>query len=101
MTAAHVSGWMLVEAEPGRRNRRPIDAAFLLLATIVLALTAVVASSAERDDEEVARALQTVLGWADSLWRLAFAGVLVLVIVVALGVLRQRRWLLARDLLVD
>jgi uncharacterized membrane protein YbhN (UPF0104 family)/tRNA A-37 threonylcarbamoyl transferase component Bud32 len=100
MTAARVSGSMLVEAEPGRSNRRPIDAAFLLLAAIVIALTAVVASSAERDDKELAQALQTVLGWADSLWGLAFAGVLVLVIVVALGVLLQRRWRLARDLLV-
>jgi uncharacterized membrane protein YbhN (UPF0104 family)/tRNA A-37 threonylcarbamoyl transferase component Bud32 len=92
--------WLLAESERGRRNRRPIDAAFLLLAAIVIGLTAVVASSAERADEDVAQALQTVLAWADSLWRLAFVGPLVLALVVALDVLLQQRWSLARDLLV-
>jgi uncharacterized membrane protein YbhN (UPF0104 family)/tRNA A-37 threonylcarbamoyl transferase component Bud32 len=91
---------LLAETEPGRRNRRPIDAAFLLLAAIVIVLTAVVASSAGRSDEDVAQALQSVLGWADSLWRLAFAGSLLLALVVAVDVLLQRRWRLARDLLI-
>ena len=112
MTAARASGdedavpsrsWslsLLAETEPGRRNRRLIDAASLLLAAIVIGLTAVVASSAKRRDEDVAQALQTVLAWADSLWRLAFVGPLLLAVVVALDVLLQRRWSLARDLLV-
>ena len=62
MTAARVSGdeeavpsrsWslsLLAVTEPGRRNRRLIDAALLLLAAIVIGLTAVVASSAKRRD---------------------------------------------------
>jgi glycosyltransferase 2 family protein len=91
---------LLAVTEPGRRNRRLIDAALLLLAAIVIGLTAVVASSAKRRDEDVAQALQTVLAWADSLWRLAFVGPLLLALIVALGVLLQRRWSLARDLLV-
>jgi H+/Cl- antiporter ClcA len=107
MTAARVNGdeeavrsrsWslcLLAETEPGRRNRRAIDAAFLLFAAIVIGLTAVVASSAERRDADIAHALQTVLGWADSLWRLAFVVLLLLALVVALDVLLQRRWSLA------
>ena len=95
MTAARASGdedavpsrsWslsLLAETEPGRRNRRLINAAFLLLAAIVIGLTAVVASSAERRDQDVAQALQTVLAWADSLWRLAFVGPLLLALVVS------------------
>jgi glycosyltransferase 2 family protein len=112
MTAARVNGdeeavrsrsWslcLLAETEPGRRNRRAIDAAVLLFAATVIGLTAVVASSAERRDADIAQALQTVLGWADSLWRLAFVVLLLLALVVALDVLLQRRWSLARDLLV-
>ena len=73
---------------------------FLLLAAIVLGLTAVVASSAESNDGEVAQALQTVLAWADSLWRISFVGLLVLALLVVLDVLLERRWSLARDLLV-
>ena len=91
---------LLIETELGRRNRRTVDAAFLLLAAIVIGLTAVVASSAERHDQDVAQALQTVLAWADSLWRLAFVGFLVLALVVVLDVVFERRWVLARDLLV-
>jgi uncharacterized protein (TIRG00374 family) len=112
MTAARTSGdeeavssrsWsisLLAETEPGRRNRRLIDAAFVALAAIVIVLTAVVASSAERRDEDVAEALQTVLAWADSLWRLVFVGANLLALVVVLDALLQRRWSLARDLLV-
>jgi glycosyltransferase 2 family protein len=91
---------LLAETELGRRNRRTVDAAFLLLAAIVIGLTAVAASSAERQDEDVAQALQTVLGWADSLWRLAFVGLLVLALVVVLDVVLERRWIVARDLVV-
>ena len=91
---------LLAASEPGRRNRRTIDAFFLLVAAIVIGLTAVVASSAENQDDEVAEALQTVFGWADSLWRIAFVGLLVLALVVVLDVLLRRRWSLARDLLV-
>ncbi len=90
---------LLVETEPGRRNRRTIDAAFLLLAAIVIGLTAVVASSAERQDENVAQGLRTVLAWADSVWRFFFVGLLVAALVVVLDVLLDRRWVLARDLL--
>jgi uncharacterized membrane protein YbhN (UPF0104 family)/tRNA A-37 threonylcarbamoyl transferase component Bud32 len=91
---------LLTETELGRRNRRTVDAAFLLLAAIVIGLTAVVASSAESQDQDVAQALQTVLAWGDSLWRLAFVGVLVLALVVVLDVILERRWIVARDLLV-
>jgi glycosyltransferase 2 family protein len=91
---------LLAETEPGRKNRRTLDAAFLLLAAIMIALTAVVASSAERQDEDMGQALQTVLTWADSVWRITFVGLLVLALAVVLGVLLKRRWVLARDLVV-
>ena len=91
---------LLAEAELGRRNRRTGDAAVLVTAAIVVVLTAVVASSAEAQDESVARALQTVFGWAESLWRLAFDGFLALALVVVADVVLERRWLIARDLLI-
>jgi uncharacterized membrane protein YbhN (UPF0104 family)/tRNA A-37 threonylcarbamoyl transferase component Bud32 len=91
---------LLAETELGRRNRRTVDAAFLLLAAVVIGLTAVVASSAERQDEDVAQALHTVFAWADSLWRIAFVGLLVLALVVVLDVILERRWTLGRDVLI-
>jgi hypothetical protein len=92
---------LLAEIEPGRRNRRTIDAVFLLFAAVVIGLTAVAASSAERHDERVAEAFQTIFAWAESLWRVAFVGLLGLALVVVLDVLLlRRRWALARDVLV-
>ena len=91
---------LLTQMEPGRRNRRTADAGFLLVAGIVIGLSAVIASSASEDDTEVAEALITVLGWAEPLWRVAFVGVLTLALVLVVDVLLRRRWDLARDLLV-
>jgi glycosyltransferase 2 family protein len=91
---------LLAETEPGRRNRRTIDAVFLLFAAVVIGLTAVAASSAERHDERLAEAFQTILAWADSLWRVAFVGLLGLALVVVLELLLRRRWSLARDVVV-
>ena len=91
---------MLTATEPGRRNRRTIDAVFLVFAATVAGLTAVVARSAAKQEADVAQALITVFGWADSLWRVAFVGLLVLALVGTLEVLLRRRWTLARDLLV-
>jgi uncharacterized membrane protein YbhN (UPF0104 family)/tRNA A-37 threonylcarbamoyl transferase component Bud32 len=90
---------LLVAMEPGRRNRLTIDALAVFAAAIVLGLTALAAASAERHDHNVADALETVLGWADSLWRIAFVGYLALALGVLLDVLAHRRWRLARDLL--
>ena len=90
---------LLTETEAGRRNRRTIDSVFLALAGIVIGLSAVIASSAPEDDEDVAQALITILGWADPLWRAVFIGVLVLAAVIVVDVLLRRRWDLARDLL--
>ncbi len=98
-TVAHADASLLAATEPGRRNRRTVDAIFLVVAAFVTGLTAVVARSAAEHDAEVAQALQTVLGWADSLWRVAFVGLLGLALVVVLDVLAHRRWSLARDLL--
>jgi len=90
----------LTETEPGRRNRRTIDSLFLLVAAIVIGLSAVIAASAPGQDRDVAHALTTVLGWAGALWRTAFFGVLALAIVLVVDVLLRRRWDLVRDLLV-
>ncbi|MGN6429289.1 MAG: lysylphosphatidylglycerol synthase domain-containing protein [Gaiellaceae bacterium] len=91
---------LLTETEPGRRNRRTIDSALLLLAAIVIGLSAVISSSAEAQDRNVAQALTTVLGWAGALWRAAFLGVLGLAVVLVVDVLLRRRWDLVRDVLV-
>ncbi len=92
---------LLTATEPGRRNRRTIDSVFLAIAAVVLGLSAVIASSAPRDDEDVAEALNTILGWADPFWRGAFIGALVLAAVIVGDVLLRRRWDLARDLVVS
>jgi glycosyltransferase 2 family protein len=91
---------LLTPAETGRRNRRTIEGALLGAAAIVVGLTAVVARSAPGHDEDVGRALTTVLGWAEALWRVGFVGLLGLALVIVVGVLIRRRWDLVRDLLV-
>jgi uncharacterized membrane protein YbhN (UPF0104 family)/tRNA A-37 threonylcarbamoyl transferase component Bud32 len=72
----------------------------LLAAAIVLGLSAVIASSASQQDEDVANALTTVLGWAGGFWRTVFVLLLGLALVIVADVLLRRRWDLARDLLV-
>jgi uncharacterized membrane protein YbhN (UPF0104 family)/tRNA A-37 threonylcarbamoyl transferase component Bud32 len=90
---------LLTAAEPGRRNRRTIDAVILAAGAIVTGLAAVIASSASAQDADVAQALVTVLGWAEVLWRFVFVSALALALVVVVDVLLRRRWLLARDLI--
>jgi len=97
------SAWsvrLLVETEPGRRNRRTIDSVVLATASVVVGLTAVIASSASERDEEVAQALTTVFGWAGGFWRTVFVLTLGLALAIVVDVLLRRRWDLARDLLV-
>src|SRR5262249_50676648 len=91
---------LLTETEPGRRNRRTIDSALLLFAAVVIGLSAVISSSAEAQDRDVAQALTTVFGWAGALWRAVFFGVLGLAAVLVVDVLLRRRWDLVRDVLV-
>jgi uncharacterized membrane protein YbhN (UPF0104 family)/tRNA A-37 threonylcarbamoyl transferase component Bud32 len=91
---------LLTESEPGRRNRRTIDSILLLVAAVVIGLSAVIASSAEAQDRDVAQALTTVFGWAGALWRATFFGVLGLAVVLVLDILLRRRWDLVRDVLV-
>ena len=97
MTAEALRVTLLTSAEPGRRNRRTIDAVLVALAAVVAGLTAVVARSAEGTDVSVARALTTVLGWAGPLWRTALVALLALAVVLALEVIVRRRWDLLRD----
>jgi uncharacterized membrane protein YbhN (UPF0104 family)/tRNA A-37 threonylcarbamoyl transferase component Bud32 len=91
---------LLAEAEPGRRNRRTIDAVLLALGAFVLGLAAVIAKSSPSEDKSVGQALVTVLGWAPALWRTALLGALVLAVAVVVDVFVRRRWDLARDLAV-
>jgi glycosyltransferase 2 family protein len=91
---------LLIDTEPGQRNRRTADAVFLLIAAIAIGLTATVASSTPDIDTAVAHALMTLFGWADALWRVVFAALLILALVVIVEVLLRRHWRLARDLLV-
>jgi uncharacterized membrane protein YbhN (UPF0104 family)/tRNA A-37 threonylcarbamoyl transferase component Bud32 len=89
-----------VPAEPGRRNRRTIDAVLVLATAILTALLAVVARSAPEVDEEIGDAVATVLGWAPGVWRAALLGGMALAFVVVLDALIRKRWLLVRDVLI-
>jgi uncharacterized membrane protein YbhN (UPF0104 family)/tRNA A-37 threonylcarbamoyl transferase component Bud32 len=91
---------LLSPTEPGRRNRRTVDAVFLVLGAIVAGLTAVVASSAPGTDADIAQAVATVLGWAGGLWRTVFVGLLALALVVVVDTVARRRFDLTRDVLV-
>ena len=91
---------LLTAAEPGRRHRRTIDAAGLIVGALLVGLAAVVAASAASVDEETAQALVTVLGWAETLWRVAFVAAPVLALVIVVDVFVRRRWGLARDVLI-
>ena len=90
---------LLMEDEPGRRNRRTIDGVLITAAALLTGLAAVVARSAPDVDEEVGSAVVTVLGWAPAVWRIAVLGALGVAAVVAVDVVVRRRWTLARDLL--
>jgi uncharacterized membrane protein YbhN (UPF0104 family)/tRNA A-37 threonylcarbamoyl transferase component Bud32 len=91
---------LLTPVEPGRRNRRTIDAVLLAVGALLLALASELAASAPATDQDVADALTTVLGWAGPVWRSGFLAVLVLAVAIIVDIARQRRWDLARDLLV-
>jgi glycosyltransferase 2 family protein len=91
---------LLAPTAPGLRNRRTVDSVFLLLAAVVLGLSAGIASAAPRQERDVDEALRTVFGWAGGFWGAAFVCALVLALMVVADVLLRRRWDLARDLLV-
>ena len=90
---------LLTPAEPGRRNRRTIDATFLVLASLGTGLAAVAARSARDIDVELADAIASLLGWAPNFWRAAFVVTLAFAALIVGDVLVRRRWSLARDLL--
>jgi uncharacterized membrane protein YbhN (UPF0104 family)/tRNA A-37 threonylcarbamoyl transferase component Bud32 len=91
---------LLTPVEPGRRNRRTIDAVLLAVGALLVGLASELAASAPGTDLDVADALTTVLGWAGAVWRSGFLAVLVLAVAILIEIARQRRWDLARDLLV-
>ena len=76
---------LLTSSEPGRRNRRTIDAVLLALGAVLVGLGAVIAESAAADDEDVGQALVTVLGWAPAVWRAALVGAIVLALAIVGG----------------
>jgi uncharacterized membrane protein YbhN (UPF0104 family)/tRNA A-37 threonylcarbamoyl transferase component Bud32 len=84
-------------AEPGRRNRRTADGVLVAAAAVLTGLATVVANAAPEVDRDVARGLDTLLGWAPYFWRVVFVGALALAVAIAADVLIRRRWLLARD----
>jgi glycosyltransferase 2 family protein len=90
---------LLAAVEPGRRNRRTIDAVALALGALLTGSAAVLASEAPGWDRDIAEALDTLLGWADGLWRAAFIGAFVLAVLIAAAIVVRRRWALGRDVL--
>jgi uncharacterized membrane protein YbhN (UPF0104 family)/tRNA A-37 threonylcarbamoyl transferase component Bud32 len=91
---------MLTAAEPGRRNRRTVDGVLAAATAVLAGLAAVVARSAPAVDEDIGRAVGTVLGWAPGLWRVALLGSLALALIIVADALVRKRWLLARDVLI-
>src|SRR5262249_26953261 len=91
---------LLAATAPGLRNRRTIDSVFLLLAAVVLGLSAAIASATPRQEHHVDDRLSWVVGWAGGFWDAAFVCALLLALSVVVDVLLRRRWDLARDLLV-
>ena len=89
---------LLTAAEPGRRNRRTIDAAFLIIASVGIGLAATVARLAPDVDADIARAFATVFGWAPNVWRAAFVFTLAFALLIIGDAIFRRRWILVRDL---
>jgi uncharacterized protein (TIRG00374 family) len=83
--------------ERGRRNRRSIDAVFLVVAATVCGLVAAAASQAPAQDERVAKNVIAVLGWAEPLWRTAFVLLFALAATVLVGLVVRRRRFIGRD----
>jgi glycosyltransferase 2 family protein len=90
---------LLTPAEPGRRNRRTIDATFLLVASLVTGLAAVVARLAPDVDAELADALAPLFGWAPNVWRAAYVLALAFALLIFGAVVLRRHWMLTRDVL--
>jgi uncharacterized membrane protein YbhN (UPF0104 family)/tRNA A-37 threonylcarbamoyl transferase component Bud32 len=89
---------LLTVEEAGRRNRRTIDGVLIGAGAIVLGLAAVAAANAPAQDEQVARAIVTVFGWADATWRTIFVATIGFALLVVVDVFWRRRFRLARDL---
>src|SRR5215469_16894179 len=99
---AGIRSWrvgVLIQTEPGRRNRRTIDSVLLFWAAIVIGLSAAVAASAPGHDRSVQQALTTVLGWAGPLWRAAFFALIASAALIVVDIVLERRWDVARDVL--
>jgi glycosyltransferase 2 family protein len=90
---------LLLPEEPGRRNRRPLDATLLFLASVATGLAAAVARMAPEVDSDVGDALDVVLGWAPYTWRIAFALVVALAALILGDIVLRGRLLLARDVI--
>ena len=88
---------LLTRAEAGRRNRRAVDATFLVLASVATGLAAVASRLAHDVDSDVAAALASLLGWAPNFWRTTFVLALAYAALIVAVVLFRHRWLLARD----
>jgi glycosyltransferase 2 family protein len=91
---------LLVTAEPGRRNRRTIDAVLLIVLAFGAGLTAVIAASTPSADARVAGSMSELLGWAAGFWRTVFVATLIYAGVIIADVVWHRRWALARDIVV-
>jgi uncharacterized membrane protein YbhN (UPF0104 family)/tRNA A-37 threonylcarbamoyl transferase component Bud32 len=90
---------VLVAAEPGRRNRRTIDAVLLVALSLLTGLTAVIATSTPSADARVASAMSELLGWAAGFWRTVFAATLIFAGAIVADVVWRRRWALALDII--
>ncbi|HEX4520400.1 MAG TPA: lysylphosphatidylglycerol synthase domain-containing protein [Gaiellaceae bacterium] len=89
---------LLTVEEAGRRNRRTIDGVLIAFGALVLGLAAVAAANAPAQDEQVGKAIVTVLGWAEGLWRGIFIVTVGYAVLVVVDVFWRRRFKLARDL---
>ena len=84
----------------GPKDRRTIDGVLVAAASALAGLEAVVARSAPETDEEIGRAVVTLLGLGLRVWRAVIVVTLALSFLIVVDALVRRRWLLVRDLLI-
>ena len=89
---------LLLPAEAGRRNRRTIDATFLVLASLVTGFAAVLARLAPDVDAELAEALASALRLGAESVEATFVLALAFALLIIGDAVVRRRWILVRDL---
>jgi uncharacterized protein (TIRG00374 family) len=88
---------LFAAADGGGRLRRPVDGLLLVAAAVLFVIGSVVADAVEEDEPDAVEAAGTLLGWFDTGWRIAYAALMGLGLIVSVAIVWTRRWRLGRD----